>query len=93
MDIDMSLNLKGNVTRGKSAMVYRSETCAMSAKADIIISVDRDGNAVMDMRNQIRSIELRERMGFELVTEVIKGRNRLWRLVHVVQNQHSDLTG
>lgn len=92
---EVSLKLKGKVyvTCVRSAMVYGSETWAMNAE-----QIGRFERTEMKMvrwmcgvslRDRVPSAELRERMGIESVSDVVK-RSRLRWLGHVLRKDDGD---
>ena len=92
---EMSLKLKGKLymmcVRG--AMVYRNETWAMTAEQSgrlecMGIRIVRWMCGV-SLRDRVPSVELREKMGIESVSDAMK-QNRIRWLVHVLQKDDDD---
>ena len=92
---EVSLELKGKlyVTCVRSAMVYGSETWAMTAEQSG--RLERTEMRMVrwmcgvSLRDRVPSAELRERMGIESVSDAVK-RNRLRWLGHVLQKDDDD---
>ena len=78
------------VTCVRSAMVYGSETWAMNVDQSQPARLERAGMRMVQwmcgvsLRDRVPNAELGERMGIELVSEVVK-RNRLRWLEHVLR--------
>ena len=92
---EVSLKLKGKlyVTCVRSAMVYGSETWAMTAEQSG--RLERTEMRMVrwmcgvSLRDRVPSAELRERMGIESVSDAMK-QNRLRWLGHVLQKDDDD---